>query len=63
MNLRCMTWELQMLANEGYALHDVEIHSRCGDCDSDVVIENPELVIIRDNENKTVKLKFVSAGD
>ena len=49
---------LQSVAHEGYALHDIEIHTKCHGCLSDITIENPELEIIRDEKTKTIKLRF-----
>ena len=47
MKLTEFTDTLQLLAHQGYALHNVEIHSKCSDCDSD-------------DKNKTIKIKFNS---
>lgn len=60
MTLTEFTDAFQMLAHQGYALHDVEIHSKCSDCDSDVIITEPDFTIIKDEENKTIKIKFDS---
>lgn len=58
MNLTKLTSTLQGLAHEGYAVHDIEIHAHCKDCDSVTVVKDPEVLIERDNETKTIRLKF-----
>jgi len=60
MTLTEFTDTLQLLAHQGYALHDVEIHSKCSDCDSDIIISEPEFTITKDEKNKTIKIKFNS---
>ena len=58
MELAKMTCQLQNYAHEGYALHGVEIHSTCHNCDTDIIIEDPDLQIEVDEKTKSIKLKF-----
>lgn len=47
--------KLQSLAHEGYAMHEIEVHTCCGGCESDVVIKDPvfDIKILTD---KTARL-------
>ena len=47
--------KLQSLAHEGYAMHEIEVHTCCDGCESDVVIKDPvfDLKILTD---KTARL-------
>ena len=47
--------KLQSLAHEGYAMHEIEVHTSCDGCESDIVIKSPvfDLKILTD---KTAKL-------
>ena len=70
--------KLQSLAHEGYAMHEIEVHTCCDGCESDVVMKDPvfDIKILTDktarlmisNENleskkETVKATPKSAGD
>lgn len=46
---------LQYLAHEGYAMHEIEVHTCCDGCESDVVIKEPvfDIKILTD---KTARL-------
>lgn len=48
-------------ANEGYALADIQVHLNCGNCETDVIVKNPVLDIIVEDENN-VRL-YISEGD
>ena len=47
--------KLQSLAHEGYAMHEIEVHTCCDGCESDVVIKDPvfDIKILTD---KTARL-------
>lgn len=70
--------KLQSLAHEGYAMHEIEVHTCCGGCESDVVIKDPlfDIEILTDktarlmisnvnleSKKKTVKKASKSACD
>lgn len=47
--------KLQALAHEGYAIHTIEMHTTCNDCESKIILSNPKIdFIIQDT--KTVKM-------
>ena len=50
--------QLQSLAHEGYALHGVELLSKCDHCSNDTILENPVSEIVRSEESHSVKLIF-----
>ena len=46
---------LQSLAHDGYAIHTIEMHTTCHDCESKIILINPKIdFIIQDD--KTVKM-------
>ena len=47
--------KLQSLAHDGYAMHEIEVHTCCDGCESDVVMKDPlfEIKILTD---KTARL-------
>lgn len=55
--------KLQSLAHEGYAMHEIEVHTCCDGCESDVVMKDPlfDIEILTD---KTARLMIsnVSSG-
>ena len=53
-----MICDLQNYAHEGYALHSVGVVAACPHCDTEVVIEDPEMKVVVDEETKSVKLVF-----
>ena len=70
--------KLQSLAHEGYAMHEIEVHTCCDGCESDVVMKDPlfDIKILTDktarlmisnvnleSKKKTVKKASKSAGD
>ena len=50
--------QLQNLAHQGYAIHAVELSTECDNCSSDVILDNPEMEIIKSEDNHSVKLLF-----
>ena len=62
--------KLQSLAHEGYAMHEIEVHTCCDGCESDVVIKDPvfDIKILTDktarlmisNENLESKKEYVT---
>ena len=70
--------KLQSLAHDGYAMHEIEVHTCCDGCESDVVMKDPlfDIKILTDktarlmisnvnfeSKKKTVKKASKSAGD
>jgi hypothetical protein len=49
---------VQELAHAGYAMHTIRTHTKCNNCETDVVIENPKVSFIIDDATKTFTLKF-----
>jgi len=58
MTVREICDRLQILANNGFAVHSVEIQSECEKCSEDIILDNPELLILEDDENKSIRLLF-----
>ena len=54
--------QLQNLAHQGYAIYAVELSTECDNCSSDVVLDNPEMEIIKSEDNHSVKLLFRNKG-
>lgn len=53
---------LQTYANNGFAIHNVSIHVKCKDCDSDILIEEPLLKIVEESNGESIRLRFYSEG-
>ena len=43
--------KLQYLAHEGYAMHEIEVHTCCDGCESDIIINEPvfDIKVLSDN--------------
>lgn len=50
--------KLQTLANEGYAVHAIELLTECDNCTSDIILDNPQIEILKAEDKHTVKLLF-----
>jgi len=48
--------QLQSLAHEGYAMHEIEVHTCCDGCESDIIINEPvfDIKVLSDNTARLV---------
>lgn len=48
--------KLQYLAHEGYAMHEIEVHTCCDGCESDIFIKNPsfDIRVLKDNTARLI---------
>lgn len=51
---------LQDVANEGLNIHAIEVLTECKHCCNDLTLSAPTLEILRSENNRSVKLLFVS---
>ncbi len=49
---------LQTLAHSGYALHEVEVHTKCHGCENDVILQDPEFKIQIDSKTHSLRISF-----
>ena len=49
--------KLQTYSHEGYAIHSIELISKCENCSSDVILDDPKLKMIVAEDNN-IKLIF-----
>lgn len=59
MTLKDLCSVLQTCANNGFAIHNVEVHASCKNCNGTIMITDPELDLILDDKAKTVALRFL----
>lgn len=53
--------KLQSLAHEGYAIHTIEMHTTCNDCESKIILVNPKIDFIV-QDSKTVRMILHNAS-
>lgn len=50
--------KLQTLAHQGYAIYAIELHAKCDNCSSNIILDSLELEILESDDDKSVKLLF-----
>ena len=49
---------LQVVANEGFNIHAIEVLTECEHCCSDITLSAPTLEILMSEDNHSIKLLF-----
>lgn len=59
MKLVDLVTHLQTLAHSGYAIHEVEVHTKCHGCESDILLQDPEFNISIDSKSHSLRISFI----